>query len=126
VDRVDIYQGTRHIGSELLFDPFLQYFRFCCPSLLQRSLIHHSSNVASVHSNKNEKTTEKLITEIRSRRDWIGVDFLDDSKDKEDGIQGEKPDTKSIRLLDYACGNGMISQVSLFIPFPNSFLYGWR
>jgi hypothetical protein len=122
VDSVDIYQGMGHIGSEL-FDPFLQYFRFCCPSLLQLSLIQHFSTIASAHSNKNEKTTEELITEIRSRRDWIGVDLLDDSKEKEDGVEGAKVDIKTVRLLDYACGTGLVSRVGLY---PNSCLCGWR
>ena len=123
MDSVDIYQWMGHIGSELLFDPFLQYFRFCCPSLLQRSLIQHFSTIASAHSNKNEKTTEELITEIHSRRDWIGVDFLDDPKEKEGGVEGEKVDKKTVRLLDYACGTGMVSRVSLY---PNFCLCGWR
>jgi hypothetical protein len=50
---------------------------------------------------------------IRSRRDWIGVDFLDDSKEKEVGVEREKADMNTVRLLDYACGTGMVSRVSL-------------
>jgi hypothetical protein len=92
-------------------------------TLLQRSLIQHFSTIASAHSNKNEKTTEELITEIRSRRGWIGVNFLYDSKEKEDGVEGAKVDIKIVRLLDYACGTGMVSRVNLY---PNSCLCGWR
>jgi hypothetical protein len=69
--------------------------------------------MASAHSNKNEKTTEKLVAEIRSRLDWISVNFLDESKDKADNVAEGKVDIESVRLLDYACGTGMVSQVRI-------------
>ena len=91
--------------------------------------------MASIHDNKNEKTIERLIAEIRCCRDWIGVNFLDDhSKDKEDdrqlrtkervtdeGAGAEEVEIKSVRLLDYACGTGMISRVRLS-PLPHKYL----
>jgi hypothetical protein len=50
-----------------------------------------------------------MSREIVSRLDWIGVRFLDpDASDDERAA--EKPE---VRLLDYACGPGIISRVLL-------------
>lgn len=81
--------------------------------------------MANSYIDNNEKTIEELIAEIRSRLDWIGVDFLnDDEGDEEDdeladaderanevGGDGGKIERKVVRLLDYACGPGMVSRV---------------
>jgi SAM-dependent methyltransferase len=75
--------------------------------------------MAAAHSNKNEKTTEQLMAEIRARLEWIGVDFLDDSKDEEDVVEGGKVDGKSVKLLDYGCGTGMVSRVSPLFSYSN-------
>jgi hypothetical protein len=83
---------------------------------------------------------DDLIAEIRDRLDWIGVDFLDsDDEDEEDDelatadnlannddVSGDQRtfEKKSVRLLDYACGTGMVSRVSpLYLPgyLPASF-----
>ncbi|KAH8790919.1 S-adenosyl-L-methionine-dependent methyltransferase [Hyaloscypha sp. PMI_1271] len=68
----------------------------------------HADAIASAHSNKNEKTTELLIAEIRARLDWISVDFRDDKE--KDGAEGGEVEEKRVRLLDYGCGGGMISR----------------
>jgi len=56
---------------------------------------------------------EQLITEIRARLDWIGVASIDGPKDNCEGGEVER---NSVRLLDYGCGNGMISRVCPSIP----------
>jgi SAM-dependent methyltransferase len=76
---------------------------------IPRSLNVYHSTMASAHSNKNEKTTELLVAEIRARLDWIGVDFRDDKA--EDGTKGGEVEEKRVRLLDYGCERGMISRV---------------
>ncbi|KAF2499583.1 S-adenosyl-L-methionine-dependent methyltransferase [Lophium mytilinum] len=48
-----------------------------------------------------KKLGPQLIEAFRSRRDWIGVDFLDEDATNSD---------KTVRLLDYACGTGMVSR----------------
>lgn len=70
----------------------------------------HDSPLASA---KNQNTVEQLITEIRSRLAWIGVDFLDNPGYQE---EGGKVNDKSVRVLDYGCGSGFISRVRLYFP----------
>jgi hypothetical protein len=92
------------------------------------------SSVAPIYDDGNEKTTNRLIEEIRSRRDWLGVDFLDeDEGDEEDDEiadadeRANEPgadgmiERKVVRLLDYACGPGMVSRVSPLSLFFNTF-----
>jgi 2-polyprenyl-3-methyl-5-hydroxy-6-metoxy-1,4-benzoquinol methylase len=86
-----------------------------------RLLNHRHSAMAAAHSNKNEKTTEKLIAELRSRLEWISADFLDCSKDEEGSSKAEKIESKSMRILDYGCGPGMISRVSPLFSSSNPF-----
>ncbi|KAK0665809.1 S-adenosyl-L-methionine-dependent methyltransferase [Cercophora samala] len=67
---------------------------------------------ASSYDSKHEKTLDQLIEEIRKRIDFIGVEWADEeSSDEEE--EGEKDDTKEkreVRLLDYACGTGLVSR----------------
>ena len=82
------------------------------------------SSVASTYHDGNEKTTNRLIEEIRARRDWLGIDFLDeDEGDEEDDEIADADERanevggdgtikrKVVKLLDYACGPGMVSRV---------------
>ena len=59
---------------------------------------------------------ERLTAELRSRLDFIGVDWADDDDDegeeearKDDGTKPKK----QVRMLDYACGTGMMSRVCI-------------
>jgi len=60
------------------------------------------------------------MTEIQARRDWIGVDWIsedDDELDDEEDFTSacpccvRQPEKKTVRLLDYACGTGLVSRV---------------
>lgn len=64
---------------------------------------------------------------IQERRDFIGVQWVEDDDDDEtsdeegvisDGKRKEKPGeatARSVRLLDYACGTGAMSRVRCVI-----------
>lgn len=77
----------------------------------------HWNNAASSYNSRFEKTMEQLADEIRSRREWIGGEWIeddddDDDEDDEEGNGGaERGEEKNTaRLLDYACGTGMVSR----------------
>ena len=80
-----------------------------------------SSEAASTYNSKFSKTILQLIDEIQARRDWIGVDWVEDYEDDDDNDDGdEEKDSppksqsqKTVRLLDYACGTGLVSRVRL-------------
>jgi hypothetical protein len=115
VATVVVQLRIRQIGSASLI--------FSLPQL-SRSLSYQRSTIASARSNKNEKTTEQLIAELRNRLDWIGCGFLDDSKVKDDEVEAGEVDKRSVRLLDYGCGTGMVSRVCLPISQLLSSLFG--
>ncbi|KAI0021440.1 S-adenosyl-L-methionine-dependent methyltransferase [Xylariomycetidae sp. FL0641] len=62
---------------------------------------------AANYDAKHSKLNERLTREIQDRLDFIGVDWV--STDDEDDEAGGKP-KKEVRLLDYACGTGMMSR----------------
>ncbi|KAK4153714.1 methyltransferase [Chaetomidium leptoderma] len=67
--------------------------------------------LASSYDSRHEKTLNKLIEEIRARTDFIGVDWVDDEEDDDDVEEsGNAAPKKSVRLLDYACGTGVVSR----------------
>ncbi|KAK1987418.1 S-adenosyl-L-methionine-dependent methyltransferase [Colletotrichum cereale] len=63
------------------------------------------NKLAAEYDAKYEKTTLQLEREVRKRKDFIGADWVVD-EDEDDG--GE--DGKRVKLLDYACGTGLISR----------------
>ncbi|RYP71515.1 hypothetical protein DL771_004770 [Monosporascus sp. 5C6A] len=78
---------------------------------------------AATYDSRHEKLLERLTAELRCRLDFIGVDW--DDEDEGDGDSGENGDSaepkdaqaqaekkkkKQVRLLDYACGTGMMSR----------------
>ncbi len=48
---------------------------------------------------------QQLMDELREKREWIGVDWFDENK--------KAGEAKEVRLLDYACGTGLVSKVYL-------------
>ncbi|KAK3367118.1 S-adenosyl-L-methionine-dependent methyltransferase [Lasiosphaeria ovina] len=77
------------------------------------------NNEAASYDAKHEKTLSQLVEEIRSRLDFIGADLVedddDDDSDGEDGDgavnkDGEAAPERAVRLLDYACGTGVVSR----------------
>lgn len=81
-----------------------------------------SSKLAAEYDAKYEKTILQLEKEIRKRKDFIGADWVIDDDDDDDDSENEsaaQPTAakgRSVRLLDYACGTGLISRVSLLFP----------
>lgn len=73
---------------------------------------------------KFAKHIKSLIEEIQSRRKWIGVDWVEDDEtsDEEDGDDAgasskdadakssQNPGPKTVKVLDYACGTGLVTR----------------
>lgn len=79
-----------------------------------------SSKLAAEYDTKYEKTILQLEKEIRKRKDFIGADWViddddDDDSESESAAQSTAANGRSVRLLDYACGTGLISRVSCFL-----------
>ncbi|KAI0886059.1 S-adenosyl-L-methionine-dependent methyltransferase [Annulohypoxylon maeteangense] len=80
----------------------------------------HFNEEASTYDTKHGKLNERLTKEIQSRLDWIGVDWaiVDDDDDDDENEGHRKPveeskstqDRNEVRLLDYACGTGMMTR----------------
>ncbi|KAI1378906.1 S-adenosyl-L-methionine-dependent methyltransferase [Hypoxylon crocopeplum] len=79
----------------------------------------HFNEEAPTYDSKHSRLIERLTKEIRSRLDWIGVDWAavdddDDDSSEDENTQGDKTGPsqprKEVRLLDYACGTGMMSR----------------
>ncbi len=100
-------------------------------------LTSYTSTIVSIYGNTSDKTIYQLIAEIRYCRDWIGVDFLEhlfkfkedkkqvntDEHVTDEGVRAEEFEMKSVKLLDYARGTGIISRVSLSCKDLLTFLY---
>ncbi|KAI1181068.1 S-adenosyl-L-methionine-dependent methyltransferase [Nemania sp. FL0916] len=70
---------------------------------------------AANYDEKHRKLHERLTREFHERLDFIGVDWAseDEDEDDTDGDEVEASDKKpkrEVRLLDYACGTGMMSR----------------
>ncbi|KAH0543209.1 hypothetical protein FGG08_002470 [Glutinoglossum americanum] len=71
----------------------------------------HFDERASSYDNKawQQKTFDRLSQEILDRKDWIGVDWIEDPDDgdtKEEAPH-EGAVRRTIRVLDFACGTGV-------------------
>ncbi|KAI1498383.1 S-adenosyl-L-methionine-dependent methyltransferase [Biscogniauxia marginata] len=75
--------------------------------------------LAATYDSRHARLIERLTRELQNRLDFIGVDWVseddDDGDDDDEGSEmegetdGKKP-RREVRLLDYACGTGMISR----------------
>ncbi|OTB07344.1 hypothetical protein M426DRAFT_20052 [Hypoxylon sp. CI-4A] len=86
----------------------------------------HFNEEASTYDAKHSKLDRRLTQEIQARLDWIGVDWApteeddDDSDDSDESDSGNEskpeeeraaaPPRREVRMLDYACGTGMMSR----------------
>ncbi|KAG9231160.1 S-adenosyl-L-methionine-dependent methyltransferase [Amylocarpus encephaloides] len=70
----------------------------------------HWDENAATYNTRFEKTMQQVVDEIRARTEWIGVDWIEDSFDNERAESKQKEPKKSVRLLDYACGTGLVSR----------------
>ncbi|KAK2006088.1 hypothetical protein LZ32DRAFT_611563 [Colletotrichum eremochloae] len=78
------------------------------------------NKLAAEYDVRYEKTTLQLEREVRKRKDFIGADWIaDEDDDDNDGgedssengaVQLSAADVKRVKLLDYACGTGLISR----------------
>ncbi|KAK1500775.1 methyltransferase domain-containing protein [Colletotrichum tamarilloi] len=73
------------------------------------------NKLAAEYDTKYEKTILQLEKEIRKRKDFIGADWViddddDDDSESESAAQSMAANGRSVRLLDYACGTGLISR----------------
>ncbi|KAI0012028.1 S-adenosyl-L-methionine-dependent methyltransferase [Xylariaceae sp. FL0662B] len=81
----------------------------------------HFDEEAAVYDSKHAKVNERLTKELQSRLDFIGVDWASDDEDDDSGdeVDGKPKSTskpkREVRLLDYACGTGMMSRA--FAPY---------
>ncbi|RFU28547.1 hypothetical protein B7463_g7795, partial [Scytalidium lignicola] len=77
----------------------------------------HFNNTASTYNTKFSKTILQIIDEIQARRKWIGAGSID--LDSETDDESSAPDStaqkKGLRVLDYACGTGLVSRA--LIPY---------
>ncbi|KAI1101438.1 S-adenosyl-L-methionine-dependent methyltransferase [Jackrogersella minutella] len=84
----------------------------------------HFNEEALTYDSKHGKLNERLTKEIQTRLDWVGVDWVtvddddddDDSEDENEDVDEPNEEAESaqpsreVRLLDYACGTGMMSR----------------
>ncbi|EFQ29476.1 methyltransferase domain-containing protein [Colletotrichum graminicola] len=74
------------------------------------------NKLAAEYDARYEKTMLQLEREIRKRKDFIGADWVVDEDDggeggsEDEAAQLPASDGKRVRLLDYACGTGLISR----------------
>ncbi|CAG8950128.1 hypothetical protein HYFRA_00008363 [Hymenoscyphus fraxineus] len=71
------------------------------------------SENASTYNTKFSKTITQIIAEIQARTAWIGVDWIEDTSDSENEETTTSSSTapqRTVRLLDYACGTGLVSR----------------
>lgn len=69
------------------------------------------SKLASEYDSRFEKTITQLVEEIQNRRYFISVDWVEEDSDDDAGQPHAAGDETTVRLLDYACGTGLISRV---------------
>ncbi|CAL3962259.1 unnamed protein product [Diplocarpon coronariae] len=69
----------------------------------------HWNEAASTYNSRFGKTIQQIIEEIQEHHDWIGVDWVEESSSDEDAESSPAPH-KTVRLLDYACGTGLVSR----------------
>lgn len=80
----------------------------------KRADVGHLSNEAANYDAKHERATEEIARRIEARRDFIGLEWVEDddsSEDEDDDTDGQPSGT--VKILDYACGTGSMSRVSL-------------
>jgi hypothetical protein len=64
---------------------------------------------SKTYNTQFSKTIEQVIDEIQARKDWIGVDWVEE--DDDEGEESSAAAKRTVRLLDYACGTGLVSRV---------------
>lgn len=78
--------------------------------------LHHNSNEAANYDAKHEKTIAEIGRRIEARRDFIGVEWIEDDSSEDEDDDADANPGRIVRLLDYACGTGAMSRVSFVSP----------
>ncbi|KAK3996290.1 S-adenosyl-L-methionine-dependent methyltransferase [Cladorrhinum sp. PSN332] len=68
------------------------------------------NNEAQTYDAKHAKTLDHIIEEVRARLDFIGADWVDEGESDEETDGKESKPKSQVRLLDYACGTGVLSR----------------
>ncbi|WYZ45519.1 hypothetical protein EsH8_VIII_000835 [Colletotrichum jinshuiense] len=71
------------------------------------------NKLAAEYDARYEKTLLQLEREIRKRKEFVGADWIVDDEDESDEDETALPpatNSKPVKLLDYACGTGLISR----------------
>ncbi|KAI0548452.1 S-adenosyl-L-methionine-dependent methyltransferase [Xylaria curta] len=72
---------------------------------------------AASYDEKHRKLSERLTRELQARLDFIGAEWAseEEDSDEEGEDDNKKKPRREVRLLDYACGTGMMSRT--FAPY---------
>ncbi|KAI0975763.1 S-adenosyl-L-methionine-dependent methyltransferase [Xylaria arbuscula] len=65
---------------------------------------------AASYDEKHRKLNERLTHELQIRLDFIGADWVSDDDDSDEEGGEDESSRREVRLLDYACGTGMMSR----------------
>lgn len=72
-----------------------------------------NSKMATRYDHKpwQKKISDQLTAELQNSIAWTGLDVTE-----------SESEAQKLRLLDYACGTGMISRVCIPVPLPFAFI----
>ncbi|KAL5604400.1 uncharacterized protein BROUX77_004586 [Berkeleyomyces rouxiae] len=68
------------------------------------------NDLATKYEDRFGKTLDRLVEEIQSRRDFIGAEWADGEDGDDEATPKDETSKRPVRLLDYACGTGLVSR----------------
>ncbi|KAI9786716.1 MAG: hypothetical protein M1816_007857 [Peltula sp. TS41687] len=79
-----------------------------------------SDYAASYENQDQQKAAVKLTNDLHTHKEWIGVDWIEEENNGSGNEAAAAAASRSVRVLDYACGPGMVSRA--FIPYATELL----